>query len=367
MGYSLDTWREQPNFWREIVPEEDWERAVRQANLAYAKGVPGAIAFRCVAKDGRILHMESYNSVITDQHGQRIGTCGVVLDVSERKQREQEILRLTRLIENERYRLDAIIRNVPGIIYDVSYNQANSEQTLNYISDYVERMLGYRAEDLYQAPDLWGQITEPEGWKKALEEAQAALQEGRPGNAQFQCKTADGEWVYAESFFSFAQMGEELRQFGLLMDVTPRRQAEEALHDYMEELRRSNAELEQFAYVASHDLQEPLRMVTSYLQLIEQRYQPLLDDDGREFIHFAVDGATRMKTLINDLLAYSRVQRSTAAFAPLEMPAVLDQVLQHLQARIEDTGAVVTCDPLPQLVGIESQMVQLLQNLLSNA
>jgi light-regulated signal transduction histidine kinase (bacteriophytochrome) len=108
-------------------------------------------------------------------------------------------------------------------------------------------------------------------------------------------------------------------------------------------------------------------MITSYLQLIEQRYSDKLDTDAHEFIAFAVDGATRMKALINDLLTYSRVQRSTAEFAPVEMQQVLNSVLYNLQLTIEDTQAVITHDALPQVTANERQMTQLLQNLLSNA
>ena len=122
-----------------------------------------------------------------------------------------------------------------------------------------------------------------------------------------------------------------------------------------------------FAYVASHDLQEPLRMVTSYLQLIEQRYADALDDDAGEFIEFAVDGATRMRALINDLLAYSRVQRSTAEFETVDMQQAMEQVKNNLQLAIEEPGATITHDDLPAIVAIKGQMIQLLQNLIGNA
>ena len=140
-----------------------------------------------------------------------------------------------------------------------------------------------------------------------------------------------------------------------------------ALRQATRELQRSNAELEQFAYVASHDLQEPLRMVTSYLQLLERRYKANLDQDASDFIAFAVDGAARMQTLIQDLLTYSRVGTRGASFEPTDCPSVLEQVLQNLEVAIAESDTEVSSGPLPSLSADASQLAQLLQNLIGNA
>ena len=132
-------------------------------------------------------------------------------------------------------------------------------------------------------------------------------------------------------------------------------------------LQRSNTELEQLAYVASHDMQEPLRMVASYLQLVAQRYQGRLDADADEFIGYAVDGAKRMQALINDLLAYSRLGTKARPFEPTDCNVVVSTALSHLRIAIADSGAVVTHDPLPVIMGDPSQLLQLFQNLLANA
>jgi signal transduction histidine kinase len=143
-------------------------------------------------------------------------------------------------------------------------------------------------------------------------------------------------------------------------------QARELVEAQAEDLRRSNAELEQFAYVASHDLQEPLRKVASFCQLIERRYKGQLDERGEQYIEFAVDGAKRMQQLINDLLAFSRVGRSGADLEPVDVEDVLAQALRQLSALIEDSEAEVTHDPLPTVRGDASLLVQLLQNLVGN-
>ncbi|MBF0505522.1 MAG: PAS domain S-box protein [Nitrospirae bacterium] len=153
----------------------------------------------------------------------------------------------------------------------------------------------------------------------------------------------------------------------IIRDISERKQAEDKLSRAMEELSRSNEELEKFAYVASHDLQEPLRMVSSFVQLLEKRYKGKLDQDADDFINFAVDGANRMQTLITDLLAYSRVGRLGKKFGETSCEAVLDHALSNLQAVVEETGAVVTRGPLPAVTGDDSQLVQLFQNLIGNA
>jgi signal transduction histidine kinase len=142
--------------------------------------------------------------------------------------------------------------------------------------------------------------------------------------------------------------------------------ARQLVEEQAEDLRRSNTELEQFAYVASHDLQEPLRKVASFCQLIEHRYKGQLDERGEQYIEFAVDGAKRMQQLINDLLAFSRVGRSGTGFVPVDLEGVLTQAERQLELMIADADAVVTHDPLPTIEGDHSLLVQLLQNLIGN-
>jgi signal transduction histidine kinase len=158
-----------------------------------------------------------------------------------------------------------------------------------------------------------------------------------------------------------------LRMTGVVHDITERKRVEAVLAQHMKELARSNAELEQFAYVASHDLQEPLRMVASYTQLLARRYRGRLDADADEFVGYAVDGANRMQSLIEDLLSFSRVGTRGRPFDRVEGEAILDQALTQLRLTIDERGAGVTHDPLPSVVGDASQLTQLLQNLIGNA
>lgn len=161
--------------------------------------------------------------------------------------------------------------------------------------------------------------------------------------------------------------GQRLGAVVAMLDVTDRLAAEHALAKKAAELERSNADLERFAYVASHDLQEPLRMVSSYTQLIARRYRGKLDSDADDFIAFAVDGVTRMQRLINDLLVYSRVSTRAREAKSTDAGAAVRAALANLSSVIEETGAIIEVGPLPRVVADDVQLTQVIQNLVSNA
>lgn len=154
---------------------------------------------------------------------------------------------------------------------------------------------------------------------------------------------------------------------GFAVDITERKQADEELKSTMIELKRSNQELKQFAYVASHDLQEPLRMVSSFTQLLKDQYEDTLDENALNYIDFAVDGANRMKLLINDLLDYSRVTTKANEFEEIDLERVLDEVLFNLELVIEDNQAVIIRKSLPHVRADFGQLVRVFQNLVGNA
>jgi PAS domain S-box-containing protein len=153
----------------------------------------------------------------------------------------------------------------------------------------------------------------------------------------------------------------------LELEIVERKRAQGILAQQSAELARSNSELEQFAYIASHDLQEPLRMVGSYVQLLERNYKNLFDAKGEEYIAYAVDGAKRMQMLINDLLAYSRVGTQGNEFALTDCAGVAGLAIKNLQKAIQESGATITCELLPTVRADRMQLLQLFQNLLGNA
>ena len=162
------------------------------------------------------------------------------------------------------------------------------------------------------------------------------------------------------------EKNETIGVFAAARDISQLKKAENKLEKLVDKLEISNKELEQFAYVASHDLKEPLRMITSFLQLLKIKYEDNLDENANDYINYAVDGAKRMNTMINDLLEYSRVGSKERKFEYLLAEDVVDTVLTNLKTLIEEKNAIVTYDPLPVIYANEYQMVQLFQNLITN-
>ncbi|MFC2061003.1 ATP-binding protein [Elusimicrobiota bacterium] len=177
----------------------------------------------------------------------------------------------------------------------------------------------------------------------------------------------DGTKVYTDVSGDIISIKGRNYSVAYIRNITEKKLAEEKLERTMEKLTQSNFELEQFAYVASHDLQEPLRMIASYLGLIERRYADKLDKDANEFINYAVDGAARMQRMINDLLTYSRVASKGKEFKPVDCKEVIKQVIINLQETVKERNAEIIYDPLPEIVADDMQIARLLQNLISNA
>lgn len=291
------------------------------------------------------------------------------IDITERKLHEGQLAQMNMLLGKERQRLSRILHNLPGIVFEGSGTPRHGDQRMDFLSDYTEHLLGYPPRLLQENPQKWREIIHPDDWDRMLLETARIYESGETGIVEFRAYAADGTMLHLEARSTpfTDDSGEIVGAGGVIVDVTRRKRAETALKDYALELNRSNAELEQFAYVASHDLQEPLRMVGSYLQLLEQRYSDALDEDAREFIAFAVDGATRMKKLIQDLLAYSRVQRSKAEHTPVSLHSALERAIDNLTVPVQEAQAIITHDSLPTIYGNESQLVQVFQNLISNA
>ncbi len=199
--------------------------------------------------------------------------------------------------------------------------------------------------------------------------AEQVLAHGRSEVYEKEYVRADGSIFPVElrTFLITDDAHNPIGMWSIVRDVTQRKQTELEREKAMIALEKSNQDLKQFAYVASHDLQEPLRMVSSYTQLLADRYNDQLDDKARTFIHYAVDGAARMQTLIRDLLAFSRVETHVQEFKIVDARSALGAAMANLKTAIDETGALVTIDDLPQVQADETQLTQLFQNLINNS
>jgi PAS domain S-box-containing protein len=233
----------------------------------------------------------------------------------------------------------------------------------------AEKQFGYRRDELL------GQKVKniiPVGFAERLiaddlRSAEDALAQQIGTGIELIARRKDGGEFPIEIMLSPLASAEGTLVTAAIRDISVRKAAEANLLQKVNELYRSNEELEQFAYFASHDLQEPLRMVASYTQLLSRRYKGKLDSDADEFIAFAVDGASRMQRLIQDLLAYSRVGSKGMNLLNVSSEDALQQALVNLRGAIEESGALVTHDPLPVVLADEMQLILLFQNLVANA
>jgi PAS domain S-box-containing protein len=229
----------------------------------------------------------------------------------------------------------------------------------------LQRLLGYPPEALRQmnAADLY---------RDPAERAQAQVLLERDGilhDFEMRLRRADGSSIWVkDTTRAIRDAGGRLLYYeGMIEDISQRKEAEAALAQQTRELARSNAELEQFASIVSHDLQEPLRMVRSFAELLAERYRGRLDPDADEFIGYMVDGAERMQALIQALLEFSRVSTRGRPFSRTDVHEVLVRVLRDLSVSLQEARATVTHDPLPAVMGDSLQLGQLLQNLIGNA
>jgi PAS domain S-box-containing protein len=215
----------------------------------------------------------------------------------------------------------------------------------------------------------WSQALHPDDAPRAAAAWQQAVADRHPYEVEYRVRRHDG--VYRHFLVRGAPVllddGSVREWVGACIDITGRKQAEVELQRLSDELQRSNVDLEQFAAVVAHDLQEPLRAVTGFASLLQSQYQGRLDEKADSFLAGAFDGTVRMQQLIDDLLAYSRVATSGEARQPLQADEALDTALANLSAALDESGAVVTRDPLPQVIANRTQFVQLLQNLVGNA
>ena len=344
---------------KNIIPEGFAERlladGLRSAEDALAQQIGTGIELTGRRKDGSEFPIEIMLSPLESAEG--ILVTAAIRDISVRKDAEKHLAQM-----EGRYR--GLLEAAPDAM--VVVNQGGEIVLLNL---QAEKQFGYRRDELV------GQKVKniiPEGFAERLiaddlRSAEDALAQQIGTGIELTGRRKDGSEFPIEIMLSPLESADGILVTAAIRDITTRKKAEAHLLQKVEELNRSNEELGQFAYIASHDLQEPLRMVASYTQLLSRRYKGKLDSDADEFIAFAVDGASRMQRLIQDLLAYSRVGTKGKDLLDTSSEEALQQALMNLRGAIEESGALVTHDPLPTVLADEMQLIQLFQNLVGNA
>ncbi|MCU4742306.1 PAS domain S-box protein [Natronoglomus mannanivorans] len=318
--------------------------------------------YRVWNADGELRWVVARGHVECDAEGTPISFPGALADITDRKRAE-------RALETQRRQLETVFRVLPvGVVV------AEADGTIVKANETAAEIWGGDVFDAANVADYdrytawWadtGDRVEPDEWTMA----QVLRDEEVTEPNVYEIETVDGKRrvIMEHGMPVRDEYGDVSRAVVTLTDISERREYQRKLEETISKLEESNERLEQFAYAASHDLQEPLRMVSSYLQLIDRRYSDAFDDDGQEFLAFAIDGADRMREMIEGLLEYSRIETRGEAFEPVDLDAVLEDVLDDIQVKIGESDAEITAESLPQVRGDAGQLRQVFQNLLSNA
>ena len=336
-------------------PVAEADEAVDRALLADQMPQSYETQLRCA--DGTLREVLFSKAVYCRTGGKPAGIVGAVMDISERKHAEQALLERQQLFEQifvASCAVKLLIDPADGRIVDA--NPAAAQ----FYGHPLDRLRSMRIQDINVAP------------RAEVERELRQAHNAERKQFQFRHRLASGDIRDVEVYISNIVVHGRTLLMSLIHDITERCIAEEALRGKTRELERSNAELEAFAYVASHDLRQPLRVISSYLTLLERGMGKSLDDEARECIDFARDGAQRMNRLIVDLLEYSRVGRKAKPFRPVPLDEPLRLALLNLEVAVQDAGATVTVEgpdggALPAVAGDDNELMRLFQNLIGNA
>ena len=358
-GRTRQSLYENPKSWIEAIHPEDREHSIKKiwGKSEYKiNEVSKGFEYRIIRPDGKLIWIWTKAFLIKDKSGNITKLTGIASDITNRKKAEEQLI-----ASEEKFR--------------EIFNKANDMITLNemvkgFPGKFIEinevgiKRLGYTKEELLNMgpPD----IVAPEKRHKMPENARLLIKDGC-NTFEIIHVTKDGKKIPVEVNNHLINYKERKVCLAISRDITERKKAEEERENLINELKRSNEELQQFAYITSHDLQEPLRTIASFTQLLEKRYKGKFDSDADEFMSYTVDAAIRMKQMIQDLLEYSRVSTRAEDFKPVDTEKILKNVLFDLKIIIENNEAKITYDNLPTVMGDKEQLQRVFQNLISNA
>lgn len=361
LGYKQDNYSSHSDFWKSLIHPDDLEKV--EKNLK--KTLTGSKKkwsqeFRVRKHNGEIISILDRGLIIRDKSGKATRLIGSTQDISERKKVEDEIA-------NQKQRISNVIEGTNAGTWE--WNVQTGETIFN---ETWAEIIGYKLEELQPVSiKTWERFAHPEDF----------LESGRLLNLHFtgesdryeaECRMRhkDGHWVWVldrGKVLSWTSDGKPLMMFGTHVDITQKKRREEEIKTANQKLQAANDELKSFASVASHDMKEPLRMISSFLELLEMRYRSVLDEKGIQYIKFAVDGAKRLSRLTGDMMEYATIGFDSKDLKKLDLNAIVQEVLSIKQSELEQKKVKLEVHKLPSVLGIETPIKTVFINLISNA
>ncbi|MGZ7136444.1 MAG: PAS domain S-box protein, partial [Methanobacterium sp.] len=333
-----------------------------------------------ITKDGKLISVWTFASIIKDESGKTIGIMSANNDITEHKKAEEELRQarnhLEEQVEERTSELEKAYKTLKASELKFKTLTENSVDIIDrqdrqfrhlFVNNIIYKLLKIPPESFI------GKTNRELGMSEELvnlweSKTQEVFNTGKIGHMEFELPTQNGINYYQSILVPEYNPNNKIESVLIISrDITERKQAEEQLKEIITELERSNKELQSFAYITSHDLQEPLRSIASYAQLLKRRYKGQLDSDADDFIEYMVSGATRLQDMIKGLLDYSRVGTQGEEFKEFDSEDALNNTLSNLKSSIEECNAEVTHDKLPVITADESQITRVFQNLMGNA
>jgi two-component system CheB/CheR fusion protein len=355
VGYSKEDLVDGKINWVKLTPAVYAQKDKLIVEQLLSSGSSAPIEKEYIRKDGSLVPIIIGGALLQGDTHQGVA---YVLDITEQKKAQQNLA-----LSEERFRL--VTRATNDAVRD-----------WNLLTDVVwwnegfRNMFGYKPEEIELGPESWYSRIHADDLERVLQKIHQVMASGEEQwSDEYRFRRADGSYAYIldRTYILRNEPGKAVRMLGSMVDVTYMKEIQEALEQQAAELRQSNADLEQFAFISSHDLQEPLNTAASFAKLLEKKYKHVLDADGQEFINFIVTSTDRMKMLIRSLLNYSKINAVAKSYETANLSELARAAVDNLQARILQTGAQVIVENLPTLPVIAPQIVQLFQNLISNA
>lgn len=361
LGYSRDKFIETDEFWKSIIHPDDYSTTIQKLeNAIHGNDTKWEDEFRVKRADGEYIYVIDKGIILRNKNGKATQIIGSTKDISAQKEFEKEL-------QTQKQRLTNVIEGTGVGTWEWNVQTGDAE-----FNETWANLIGYKLEELLPTNfQNWIKLLHPED----IAPTQSLLNQYFSGEipvyeAEFRMHHKNGSWVWIQArgkLFENTTAGKPLMMVGTHLDITEKKLREEELRLSNIRLQSANEELNNFASIASHDIKEPLRMISSFLQLLEKKYQGKLDEKGLQYIGFAVDGAKRLSSLIDDMMEYSRLGFDQSKLGPVNLNEVVGEVIQLKKEAIQEKNARIKVGELPTVLGIKTPLKSLFINLITNA